>query len=103
MGFGATELIIILVIVLVVFGAGKLTSVMGDLGKGVKSFKDGMDDSKSKKTVKKPAATKKLSAKASVKKSAVKKKTTAKKASTKKAAPKKKTVKKAPVKKAVKK
>ncbi|MBF0445404.1 MAG: twin-arginine translocase TatA/TatE family subunit [Magnetococcales bacterium] len=41
-GLGATELIIILVIVLVVFGAGKLPKVMKDMGKGVKSFKDAM-------------------------------------------------------------
>ncbi|HAT50283.1 MAG: twin-arginine translocase TatA/TatE family subunit [Magnetococcales bacterium] len=41
-GLGTSELIIILVIVLVVFGAGKLPKVMKDLGKGVKSFKDAM-------------------------------------------------------------
>lgn len=41
-GMGTSELIIILVIVLVVFGAGKLPKVMKDLGKGVKSFKDAM-------------------------------------------------------------
>ncbi|MBF0195401.1 MAG: twin-arginine translocase TatA/TatE family subunit, partial [Magnetococcales bacterium] len=34
-GLGATELIIILVIVLVIFGAGKLPKVMKDMGKGV--------------------------------------------------------------------
>ena len=49
MGFGATELIIILVIVLVVFGAGKLSKTMGELGKGVKSFKDGMNEEPQKK------------------------------------------------------
>lgn len=41
-GLSAPELIIILVIVLVVFGAGKLPKVMSDLGKGVKSFKAAM-------------------------------------------------------------
>ena len=41
---GTTELIIILVVVLVIFGAGKLPKVMGDLGKGVKSFKEGATD-----------------------------------------------------------
>ncbi|MBF0434677.1 MAG: twin-arginine translocase TatA/TatE family subunit [Magnetococcales bacterium] len=44
MGFNATELFIILMIVLVVFGAGKLPKVMGDLGKGVKSFKEAMNE-----------------------------------------------------------
>lgn len=42
MGLGTSHLLIILVIVLVVFGAGKLPSVMRDLGQGVKSFKDAM-------------------------------------------------------------
>jgi len=36
---GGPELIIILVIVLIVFGAGKLPNVMRDVGKGVKEFK----------------------------------------------------------------
>jgi len=36
---GGPELIIVLVIVLIVFGAGKLPSVMRDVGKGVKEFK----------------------------------------------------------------
>ena len=44
MGFGMTEMLIILAIVLVIFGAGKLPSVMGDLAKGVRNFKAGMKD-----------------------------------------------------------
>ena len=44
MGFGMTEMLIILAIVLVIFGAGKLPSVMGDLAKGVRNFKAGMRD-----------------------------------------------------------
>lgn len=36
---GGPELIIILVIVLIVFGAGKLPNVMKDVGRGVKEFK----------------------------------------------------------------
>jgi sec-independent protein translocase protein TatA len=43
-GFGVTEMLIILAIVLVIFGAGKLPSVMGDLAKGVRNFKAGMKD-----------------------------------------------------------
>jgi len=38
-GIGATELIIILVIVLVLFGAGKLPQVGEALGKGIRNFK----------------------------------------------------------------
>lgn len=43
MGFGTTELIIILVIVLMFFGVGKLPQVAKMLGSGVKSFKDGIN------------------------------------------------------------
>ena len=43
-GLGTTELIIILVLVLVIFGAGKLPSVGGALGKGLRNFKEGIKD-----------------------------------------------------------
>lgn len=36
--------VIVLLIVLLLFGAGKLPKVMGDLAKGVKSFKAGLKD-----------------------------------------------------------
>ncbi len=41
---GGPELIIVLVIVLIVFGAGKLPRVMRDLGTGVKEFKKAQTD-----------------------------------------------------------
>jgi len=37
-GLGPTELIIVLVIILVVFGAGKLPEIASGLGKGLKDF-----------------------------------------------------------------
>jgi sec-independent protein translocase protein TatA len=37
---GGPELIFVLVIVLIVFGAGKLPNVLGQLGKGVKTFRE---------------------------------------------------------------
>ncbi len=40
---GATELIIILVIVIAVFGADKLASLGGALGKSVKEFRQEVD------------------------------------------------------------
>ena len=43
-GLGTSELIIILVIVLVIFGAGKLPQVGTALGKGIRNFKEGMRD-----------------------------------------------------------
>ena len=37
---GGGELVFILVIVLIVFGAGKLPEVLGQLGRGVKTFRE---------------------------------------------------------------
>ena len=39
---GGTEIIIIALVVLLLFGGKKIPELMGGLGKGVKSFKDGM-------------------------------------------------------------
>lgn len=47
LGFG--EILVILLVILIVFGAGKLPKVMGDLGKGIKSFKEGMSEGEEKK------------------------------------------------------
>jgi sec-independent protein translocase protein TatA len=38
--FGGPELLLILAVVLIVFGAGKLPDVLAQLGKGVRSFRD---------------------------------------------------------------
>jgi len=43
-GLGHWEIILILVIVLILFGAGKLPKVAGDIAKGIKSFKAGLKD-----------------------------------------------------------
>jgi len=51
-GLGMTELIVILVIVMVIFGAGKLPEVGSALGKGIKNFKSSMTDSQSDKSAK---------------------------------------------------
>ena len=42
MGFGMTELIVILVIVLLLFGTKKLKTLGGDLGTAIKGFKNAM-------------------------------------------------------------
>jgi sec-independent protein translocase protein TatA len=44
MSIGIGELLLILVIVFVLFGAGKLPQVMGDIGKGIKGLKNGLKD-----------------------------------------------------------
>jgi len=41
---GISHWIIILIIVLVIFGAGRVGNLMGELGKGIRSFKDGLND-----------------------------------------------------------
>jgi len=45
---GPTELIIVLVIVLLLFGPGRIGKIAGELGKGIKSFREGLggDDKK---------------------------------------------------------
>ena len=41
-GLGTTELILILVIIVILFGVGRLRSIGGELGGGIKAFKDGL-------------------------------------------------------------
>ena len=43
-GLGPTELIVVLVIILVVFGAGKLPDIASGLGKGLRDFKNAMQE-----------------------------------------------------------
>lgn len=42
--FGIWHWAVVLAVVLIIFGAGKLPNVMGDLAKGIKNFKSGMKD-----------------------------------------------------------
>ncbi len=42
--FGSTELIIILVIVLILFGVGRIGRIGGELGKGIREFRRGIRD-----------------------------------------------------------
>jgi sec-independent protein translocase protein TatA len=43
-GLGTQELLIILVLVMVIFGAGKLPQVGAALGKGIRNFKKGVNE-----------------------------------------------------------
>ena len=43
-GLGTQELLIILVIAMVLFGAGKLPQVGSSLGKGIRNFKKGINE-----------------------------------------------------------
>jgi sec-independent protein translocase protein TatA len=40
--FGLPELLIILVIIIILFGPGRIGKVAGELGKGIRSFRDGL-------------------------------------------------------------
>lgn len=44
MGLGTGELVVIALVVLLLFGGKKIPELMKGLGKGVKSFKEGMKD-----------------------------------------------------------
>lgn len=45
MSLGPWQLFLVLIIILVLFGAGRLPQVMGDLGKGIKNLKQELKDS----------------------------------------------------------
>jgi sec-independent protein translocase protein TatA len=44
MGFSIWHLLIVLIVVVLLFGAGRVPTLMGDLAKGIKAFKRGMND-----------------------------------------------------------
>ncbi|MEX0341495.1 MAG: twin-arginine translocase TatA/TatE family subunit [Erythrobacter sp.] len=44
MGLSVWQIAIIAVVILVLFGRGRISEMMGDFGKGIKSFKQGMTD-----------------------------------------------------------
>ena len=53
MGISFTQIAVVVVLVVLLFGRGKISSLMGDVAKGIKSFKKGMasdvtDDSEPK-------------------------------------------------------
>ena len=52
MGIGFRELLVILVIVLLVFGAKKLKTIGSDLGAAVRGFKKSMNDGDTEESVK---------------------------------------------------
>lgn len=51
MRLGPTELIIILIIVIVLFGVGRIGKIAGEMGSGIRAFREGLrsdDDDKDK-------------------------------------------------------
>jgi sec-independent protein translocase protein TatA len=60
MGLSVWQIAIIAVVVLVLFGRGRISEMMGDFGKGISSFKKGMteaDEPAPKARIEPPAAT----------------------------------------------
>jgi len=48
MGFSLSHILLVLVVVLIVFGAGRLPSIMADLAKGLRAFKEGVKEEEKK-------------------------------------------------------
>jgi sec-independent protein translocase protein TatA len=49
MDIGPTELIIILIIVILLFGVGRIGKIAGELGSGIRSFREGLQGSDEEK------------------------------------------------------
>ena len=47
---GMPELLIVLVIIVLIFGPGRLAKTMGEMGKGIKSFRDSFNSSSEEKS-----------------------------------------------------
>lgn len=56
---GTPELIIILVIVIVLFGVGRIGKIAGELGSGIRAFRNGLKDDESSSEKEKTADTEK--------------------------------------------
>lgn len=65
--FSIWHWLIVLVIVLLLFGAGKIPALMGDMAKGVKAFKKGLNEADDDVPAKKAAEPQRLEAEAAAK------------------------------------
>lgn len=55
-GFSLWHWVIVLIVVLLLFGRGRISDVMGDFGKGIKSFKSGLGEADDKPANQAPPA-----------------------------------------------
>ncbi|MGB3167273.1 MAG: twin-arginine translocase TatA/TatE family subunit [Alteraurantiacibacter sp.] len=60
MGFSVWQLAIVAIVILVLFGRGRISEMMGDFGKGISSFKKGMNEESSAKPDAAPAPSSRL-------------------------------------------
>ena len=51
-GIGIWQILIVAVVILVLFGRGRISEMMGDFGKGISSFKKGMNEEENSTTSK---------------------------------------------------
>ncbi len=56
MGLSLPHILVLAVVVLVLFGRGRISEMMGDFGKGIKSFKQGMTEETTDRPVTPPPA-----------------------------------------------
>jgi len=56
MSIGFWQIAIVVVLVVLLFGRGKISSLMGDVAKGIKSFKKGMSDNPDQTTTISPSS-----------------------------------------------
>jgi sec-independent protein translocase protein TatA len=59
--FGIPELLIILVIIVLLFGPGRIGKIAGELGKGIRNFRDGLGGKEDEPTAQPPADSEKKS------------------------------------------
>ena len=50
MNLGPTELLIILVIIIILFGVGRISKIAGELGSGIRAFREGLEGDDEKGT-----------------------------------------------------
>lgn len=72
MGISIWQIVLVLVIIVILFGAGKIPRVMGDIAKGIKSFKAGMKEGEEAEEVDNETISKKKQSKPKNKKTSTK-------------------------------
>ena len=50
MSIGFWQIAVVVILVVLLFGRGKISGIMGDVAKGIKSFKKGMSDTSNENT-----------------------------------------------------
>ena len=51
MGLSIWQILLVLAVILILFGAKRLPNLMGDIGKGIRNFKDGLNNDQDTKKI----------------------------------------------------